>query len=304
MSSTSNFLAPIINTELLPVPDAIETVDSEALLSKRMADFQTRATQAGFDYDVGALETDPIKIDQEVHALREMLMRARVNSAVRAVLPAYAQGADLDGIVARANVERAVLVPAVDDTPAIMESDTALLVRYLAGYATPSAGSVDGITYRVLTAQPALRDVAVIGPAIHGEPGTTRIYLLSQGGQSTPAEVVNSVREALEKPDAMPLTDVWTVAAAPIQTYTAALLLQIPRGPVPAAVAAAVLAAVRKAADARYALGADVWLNNLEGAAYVANVKKVQLLAPVDDITPGPSGAAYCTDIQITVEVV
>jgi phage-related baseplate assembly protein len=68
-------------------------------------------------------------------------------------------------------------------------------------------------------------------------------------------------------------------------------------------VAAAAQEQVRKAAEARYAIGATVYANAIEGAAYVGNVLRVRRSAPTGDIVVGPSQAAFCTQITITVEV-
>jgi len=301
--NANRFIAPTINPEGLPVPDALEVLDQEAILADRMADFQTRADQAGFPYDVGGLEFDPIKIDQEAHAHRETLMRARVNSAVRAVLPAYARGPDLDAIAARANVQRLVLTPATTDAPAVMESDQSLLLRYLTSFAVPAAGSPDGYIYHAVTTWPYARDVAVLGPGTHGVPGRAAVYLLSEGDGSVPEDVLDAVRGALSATNVKPLTDILVVAAAEVLTYAVQLKLTLPRGPAPSVVAEAARAAVLAAADARFAIGVKVYANALEGAAYVGNVVRVQRLAPMADIIPGPAQAARCTGVEIITEV-
>lgn len=301
MTSINRFIAPVINPAELPVPDAIEVLDAETILTERMALFQEKADAAGFDYDVGGLETDPIVIDQEAHAYREVLMRARVNSAIRAVLPAYAQGADLDAIAARANVARAVLVEATDDLPAVMETDRSLLLRYLTTFGRPAAGSVDGIISRVLDAVPGLWDVLPAGPALHGAPGTVTIYLLTEGGVATPIDTIDQVRDALEADDAMPITDVWNVTAAHIHNYTVNVRITVPPGPIHSVVAAAATAAIEKAMAARYAIGADIWRNAIAGAAYVGNVERVEVLAPVADIETDYRTAPFCTNVSVTV---
>jgi phage-related baseplate assembly protein len=304
--NANRFIAPTINILDLPRPDAIEELDAETILADRMTQFQSLADAAGFPYDVGGLETDPIKIDQEAHALRELLMRSRVNSAVRAVLPAYAQGADLDAIAARANVRREIVTPADEQagTPAVYEGDDKLLVRYLASFAAPSAGSPDAYIYWAATTVPALRDVAVLGPSVHGVAGKVEVRLLWEGGGATPDDIVEKVRKALAATNVKPLTDWLIVSAAPVVRYSVDMVVRVPLGPAPATVAAAVKANVRKAADARYAIDAPVWLNFLEGAGYVANVAQVIMRGPAASIQPEPGGAAYCEDIAVTVEVV
>ncbi len=300
--NANRFIAPVINPKVLPAPDAIETLSAEAILADRMAGFQKRADEAGFAYDVGALETDPIKIDQEVHAFRETLMRARVNSGIRAVLPAYAQGSDLDAIAARANVTRLVLTEATDDEQAVMESDASLLLRYLTSFAVPSAGSPDGYIWHAVMAYPEARDIAVAGPEVHSVPGRAAIYLLAEDGAAVPSGRIDAVRDRLTQSNVKPLTDQVTVAAAEVIPYAIAITITVPPGPAPETVRLAAIASIRKAADARFAIGAKVWVNALEGAAYVANVLRVQRSAPSQDIDPGPIGAAFCN--SITVEVV
>lgn len=303
--SANRFISPTLNPANLPVPDAIETLDQETILAERMDTFQERADQAGFPYDVGGLEFDPIKIDQEAHAHRETLMRARVNSAVRAVLPAYAQGSDLDAIVARANVERIVVTPAnpAAGIAAVMESDQSLLVRYLTSFAVPAAGSADGYIYHALSAYPTARDIAVLGPGTHGVPGRSAVYLLGETGDPVDSEIVDHVRTYLRQTHIKPLTDDLVVSAAAIIPYEVALTILVPRGPAPAIVAAAAKAAVEKAAMARFAIGAQVYANVIEGAAYVGNVLRVVRTSPPGDITPGPSEAAFCTNVTINVEI-
>ena len=303
--NANSFIAPTLNPEYLPLPDAIEVVDQEVIFAERMAEFQRRADQVGFPYDVGGLEFDPIVIDQQAHAHREALMRARVNSAVRAVLPAYAQGADLDAIVARANVQRLVITPADPETGAlaVMESDQNLLIRYLTSFAVPSAGSRDGYVYHTLTAYPTARDVHPVGPEVHQRPGRVVIYLLGPADDLVTPETVQIVRERVMRPNVKPLTDEVIVSAATIIPYEVELNIRVPRGPAPAMVAEAARTAVMRAAAARFAIGAHVHVNALEGAAYVANVLRVHRVGPAGDIVAGPGEAPLCTDVKINVEV-
>lgn len=303
--NANRFIAPVINPAHLPLPDAIEQIALESIISARMAEFVALAATAGFAYDVDGLETDPIKIDQEVHAYRETLMRARVNDGIRAVLPAYARGADLDAIAARANVVRLVIAEANPATgaAAILESDDALLLRYLASFAAPSAGSRDAYIYHSVTAWPQARDIAVVGAEVHGVAGRAAIYLLAENGAAVSDEAIAAVRASVTRDNVKPLTDQVTIGPAAVTPYTAALTITVPPGPAPEAVRQAAIAAVRATADARFAIGAKVYSNALEGAAYVANVIWVQRSMPTMDIDPGPIGAAYCTAIDIDVVV-
>ena len=300
----SKFIAPTINLASLPEPDAIEVLDVEAILAARMADFQVRADQAGFPYDVAAIETDPAVIMQEAGAFRETLLRSRINSSVRAVLPAFAQGADLDGIVARANVQRIVIQAATDDAPAVMESDAALRNRYLATYGRPAAGSTDAYTSRVLEVIPYIHDVLVAGPSLHGRDREALVYLLAPNGVMVTAAELDLARGALLPNDATPVTDVWDVVRATIVPYSVEVRIEIPTGPSPAAVTEASRVRIQEMADARYSIGSDVWRNAIGGAAYVSNVQRAVVVSPLNDVITNYNAAPFCTGISVTAEIV
>ncbi|MBA4784124.1 MAG: baseplate J/gp47 family protein [Rhizobiales bacterium] len=92
----SRFTAPDLSR--LPPPEIIETVSFEQGLLARLADLKARAAAAGVDYDTGALRTDPLRIDQEVSMDREIMMRARINDAIRALLLPTSFGDNIDQI--------------------------------------------------------------------------------------------------------------------------------------------------------------------------------------------------------------
>src|SRR5690606_3005832 len=91
---------------VLPQPSIIETLDYEAVLAELVADVVARFVDAGVDYDVGNLATDPVKIILEACAYREILLRARINDAAKANLVPFSTGSDLDHLAAFYDVER------------------------------------------------------------------------------------------------------------------------------------------------------------------------------------------------------
>ncbi len=82
--------------DLLPPPQLIEELGYEALLAEVMSDIQTRLDAAGIAYDVGALETDPVKIVAEAMAYRETLYVQKLNEKYASYLIDYTFGAALD----------------------------------------------------------------------------------------------------------------------------------------------------------------------------------------------------------------
>lgn len=95
----------VIELSQLPAFTVLETLDSEAVLAARMLQLTTIWQHSDppnyAQYDVGALEFDPIKINQEVSTYFETLLRDRVNQAARAVTLAFAVGGNLDAIASR-----------------------------------------------------------------------------------------------------------------------------------------------------------------------------------------------------------
>src|SRR5262245_15935303 len=95
----------VIRPELLPDMQVLQSISTEDMISNRMARF--KALWSSYDppmaaeYDVGVLEFDPIRINQECNSFFEALVRDRVNQACRAITLVFAVGGDLDAIGSR-----------------------------------------------------------------------------------------------------------------------------------------------------------------------------------------------------------
>ncbi|WP_378952070.1 baseplate J/gp47 family protein [Mesorhizobium sp. ANAO-SY3R2] len=90
----------------LPKPAIIEELVYEALLDLRVDKTQELFAAKGIDYDVGNLETDPVKIQIEENAYREVLVRRRINDAVLANILAFAIDVALDHLAGFYDVVR------------------------------------------------------------------------------------------------------------------------------------------------------------------------------------------------------
>ncbi len=82
MADPSTFTA--VDLSRLPAPTIVETLDFDTIYGQMLAALQ--ALVPTFDATV---ESDPVIKLLQVAAYREMLLRARVNDAARAVMPAY-----------------------------------------------------------------------------------------------------------------------------------------------------------------------------------------------------------------------
>lgn len=296
---TDRFVASNLDLSTLPSPEVIKGVNYETILAERLARFKALWP----DFDMESLETDPAKVLQEVDAYREMLDKAAINDSARAVMVAFATGANLDNLAAFYGVVRLVISPAANGVAAVYETDADLRRRVqLAPEQLPYAGMTGG-GYRALALRvaPTLKDVS----AVKRSGGRIDVVLLSRTGNGTvDSGVVSAVASVFRDDEATQLTDIVSVRAADIVSYTISLKLRIPLGPDHAAVRTAAQTAIRAYCDARHRVGLAVYATGIIAAAMVGGVEQVVPVAPIVDVLPGQFGAAYCTAITVTSEVV
>ena len=169
-----------IDLSRLPAPAIVEALDAEVIIADIKADLLTRLPDLA---NVLALESEPVVKLIEAMAYREMLIRARVNDAARAVMLATASGADLDNLAALFGVERLLVAEAdllaIPPVAAVYETDTALRRRTqlaLEGYSV--AGPRGAYMFHALTSHPQIKNVAVSSPS----PGNVLVVLLANTG--------------------------------------------------------------------------------------------------------------------------
>ena len=280
----------------LPPPAVVARLDFASIRGELIDDF--RARWPGFD---ALLESDPAIKLLEVAAYRELLLRGAINDAARSVMLAFATGTDLDHRAAGYGVHRLVLTPATDTSSAVMESDDDLRFRaQLAAERLPYAGmTIGGYVSLARRAAPSVKDVSIIKRA----GGHVDVVLLSRDGDGTVAlDVVASVAKALADETATQLTDIVSVRAADIVPYSPKISLWVRRGPDPALVRAAAIAAVQAYAAERHHVGAAVYAQRLEAAASVGGVERA--IVDIADVDPGAYGAAFLAELTIEAEVV
>ncbi|MGE4298902.1 MAG: baseplate J/gp47 family protein [Desulfovibrionaceae bacterium] len=288
-----------IDLSSLTAPDAVEALDYETILAGMLADLVAR------DETFTALtESDPAMKVLEVAAYRELLLRQRVNEAVRAVLVAFATGSDLDQLAALVPLTRLVIDPGDPDAdPAVAptyESDAAFRVRVqLAPEAFSSAGSTGAYRYHALTVA-AVLDAVTVSPS----PGNVSVYVLARDGDGTPDDAtLAAVAAVVGASDVRPLTDNVTVLSAEIVSYAVEANLVIESGPDAAVVAAAAQDAALAYAAARHVLGARLAVSGLVAALHVEGVARVELTSPVGDVVCAKYQAPACTGVSLTAEV-
>jgi phage-related baseplate assembly protein len=219
----------VIELDQLPAMQVLEKLDSESILTARMAQFvalwKSYDPPAGAEYDVDGLEFDPIKITQEASTYFELLLRDRVNQAARAVTLAYASGSDLDAIGSRYPGG----MPRLSG-----ESDDHYRMRiWLSSNTLSPHGVYESYVFWALTADKTLRDATAV--AQRGTPNVT-ITIMADGTpvaanaarngittfpNPTPTIAqIDAVRRYVESNSRKALTDVVSVRAPKIVSTT------------------------------------------------------------------------------------
>lgn len=282
----------------LTAPGVVETLDYEAILSELKADCVQRMADAGVDYDVQSLESDPVVKILEVAAYRELLLRARVNNAARAVMLAFSQKEDLEHLGVYYGVERQVVQEATPTTPEVLEADERFRQRIqIAPEALSTAGPEGAYVFHAMTVDPTIRSVRVYQAA----PGNVHVMPLVSTGNGIPSDVIlDRIRQRLNEEDIRPLTDNVTVRAASVLGFTISANLEVPDGPDPIVVRNAALVSIRRYLDSRFSVGTPVYRSGLIAAAKVDGVENVHLISPSADVLPLIDQVAIPSNISVS----
>lgn len=307
----------MLDLSALPLPAVVETLDYEAVLAGLRADLLRLYPPAA---EVIDLESEPLIKLLQVAAYRELVIRARINDAARAVMLPWAVGSDLDNLAARYDLAR---LPG--------EDDERLRSRVLMGYhALSAAGSPTSWRLRALSVSVDVRQVDVWAD----RPGRVKVSLLArvaaeanevdaaqqaigralfgehpQAGASsmcwrvaTPADaIVAQTEAALLAEDVRPLTVDVDVTAARILPLAVAATLVHPPGPDGAVLASAAAQRVR-ALGQRTAFRVDMTRAALVAALMGDGIRDAVLAQPAADIAAGPGEVPVITSINVTAQ--
>ncbi|KVD90263.1 baseplate assembly protein [Burkholderia stagnalis] len=291
----------LIDLSSLPVPDALDALDFETLYARRKAALIAlwpTPEQAEIAATV-ALESEPLARLLQENCYRELVMRQRINDAVRAVMLAYAQGSDLDQRAALFGIQRLVVTPAdpANDIPAVYEDDDALRRRIqLAPQGFSVAGPSAAYESKALAVDGRLLDAKATRP----QPGDVLVTLLSRDGDGTADDALcRKVEAALAAEDQRPLND--TVLARPAEIVRYRIRA---KGYTRSAVGADVLIAqatknARAYADKVRRLGVGVAESAIKGVCQAAGLSRTELIEPAGDLPIGPTQASFCVDVVI-----
>ncbi|QYN02769.1 baseplate J/gp47 family protein [Pseudomonas protegens] len=289
----------MLDLSALPAPQVLETLDFEALYQGKLATFRRYMG----DNWTANLESDPVTKQLELSAYGDMLLRARVNDAAKALLLAHAQGTDLDQLAANVNLQRLVIQAgdpqAVPPVAQVKEADDALRERVQLAYeGLTTAGPRNSYILHARNASARVADAEAESPS----PACVTVTVLSLEGDGAAApELLATVAAALNDEDVRPLGDRVTVNSAQILPYRIDAVLHM-KGPGPESDAALAEAERKLAAwvNPRRRLGIEVARSAIDAQLHVAGVARVELRG-WQDIVPSKAQAAYCTGYNVTL---
>lgn len=318
-----------VDLSRLPAPAIVEPLDFETIFNASLAQFQTYFP--GFDATV---ESDPVVKLIQLFSYRELLFRQRVNDTARAVMPAYALGADLDNLAALFGIERFILDPGdpEENVPPTLESDADFRRRMVLapeGYSV--AGPAGAYIFHALSADSDVRDASVDSPepddirelvldvlaansasgplvaamtaALDGAdwPGDVKVTVLSRIGDGTAdSDLLEAVDNRLNLNAIRPLTDAVTVQSADVLDFTIEAGITMLAGPDSSIVMAACEARLEAHLASTLLLGRDVTRAGIIAALHPEGVQNVLLTAPAADIVLTRQQAGHCTGIVLT----
>lgn len=255
----------------LPAPTLIEELAYEGRLSQFRARLVDIFTAAGIPYDVDNLETDPAQVILQVGTYQDMLLRQRINEAIRANLLAFAVSNDLDHLAQFYDVSRLS-----------GEGDEALRRRVVLAIRGRSTGGTEP-RYRSVALGADLRvaDAAVYtegrDPTVH-----VAIFSIDNAGVADEA-LIAAVDAALQAPAVRMVNDTIVVSAAS-RTITpiVANIWLLPE--TSAGILAQLQTSLTEAWSAGIGLGRDVTRSWLTSKLMLDGVQRVDIVSPAADV--------------------
>lgn len=285
-----------VDLSRLPAPAIVELLDYETIFAAMVADLQARLPT--FD---ATIESDPAVKVLQVAAYRELLLRAEVNDAARAVMVAFATGTDLDHLAAIFGVTRFVITAAnpVNGVAEVLESDSDFRRRVtLAPEGYSVAGPEGAYIFHALSAHPDVLDASATSPT----PGAVLVTVLSRNGNGIAgAGILSAVNAYLSAGTRRPMTDDVTVQSAEIVQFEVVASITTFAGPDAEIVRSASRARLDELLDRGRRLGRDVTRATILAAiAGVEGVQNATLTSPAADIVIDRTQCARCTSVTLT----
>ncbi|BET31261.1 MULTISPECIES: baseplate assembly protein [Wolbachia] len=242
-------------------PNIIEPLNFEEIFSRMKEELVNR------DETFSALvESDPAIKILEVAAWRELLLRQRINEAVKSNLLKFATGEDLDNLAEFYGVERQK-----------EEEDERFRKRIKAkikGWST--GGSKEYYRYHALSADKRVKDALVESKV----PGSVEISILSTELSTVPEDLLEIVKKQVTRDDIRVLTDTITVIGCNITEIDIHSRMSIS----PIISKEEIKKQFIKKFEANRRLGWNVTRSWIIANLFVEGVENVELIEPREDV--------------------
>jgi phage-related baseplate assembly protein len=288
----------IIQPELLPKMQVLESISTEDILTARMTQFRTFWLQNdppnAAQYDVGMLEFDPIKINQECATYFELMLRDRINQACRAVTLAYGTGGNLDAIASRYPGG----VPRLPN-----ESDGRYKRRvWLSVNAFSPHGTAEAYQFWALSAlDGALRDASTVRvrPSLEENP-IIIISCMAEGPDPRPTtHQLLEVRRFIQDEHRLGFTDVISVQAPKVKEIDYDIGLRFYPGPDAGILTQQVRDSVEALIEKQRWLGVDHTIMAIDSACALAGVHSTVIRSPTADVDVEPDWVVKVNNVNI-----
>lgn len=208
------------NLASLPVPNVIEPIDYEEILSAKVKKFKELEPE----WD-STLESDPALKLLQVAAYEEMIERQRVNDAAKSVMLPWAIDKDLDNLAALYKLKRLIVQEETDNSPAIFESNESLRERCLLAWnGISTAGPRKAYIFHARSASSNVKDAN----AYRIKGGQIAVIVLAHSVDGTANdEVLALVSARVNDDEVRPLCCEAIVKTAKIHEYKLNITLEI-----------------------------------------------------------------------------
>jgi phage-related baseplate assembly protein len=326
-----NSSATTLDLSALPPPDSVEQISFEAILASMLADLRARDPA----YNTIS-EADPAYKILQVCAYRETLLRQRENNKTRALMLAFATGADLDhiGVTYFNGTTRLVLqaanTQASPPTPQVLEGDDDYRRRLLLQPEGESVAGPEGAyVFHALSAHADVIDASAYSPWPAGvvvtvlsrfdpldpltDPASETATLTAVATHLAAAVVLTSAATPIPAATDMPgpagytsgglrpVADRVIVRPATRAAYTIDADVVVPTGPDVGMIGQLIAANLRAYKDAPRRLGRDIARSAIYAAIHVPGVERVTLNQPAADVVLDSLKAAQCTSIAVRI---
>jgi phage-related baseplate assembly protein len=258
-----------------------EKIEYDSIFQRIKTEFLQRSPEF-----TALLESDPAIKLLEIAAYQEMLMRFRIQEAIKSNLLAYAAGEDLDNLAEFYSVQRAE-----------NESDEAFRNKIKTRIqAWSPAGSRDHYKFHALQADARVKDARADSPA----PGLVRIAILSteDNGLASP-DLLEKVEETITSDSVRVLTDTVEIVGCTIVPIALNATITLH----PETSQNVLLTAKNKlesAFESQKSLGWDVSRSWLIANLFVDGIQNITLTTPINDVSIADDACAALTSVTLT----